>query len=103
MEDKGSFPNIPKLTGTNLTPTELDVHEPNEQDHKILDDGNEEGGDTLKCGYGRCTPSWLQRCNNPKMFLVFLSWFAIVQGRLCFPCYGLIGGAPRPRLSGKLF
>ncbi|KAL3892416.1 hypothetical protein ACJMK2_004626 [Sinanodonta woodiana] len=33
-----------------------------------------------ECGYGRCKPKWLQRLNNPKCLLVFLSGFAMLQG-----------------------
>ena len=36
----------------------------------------------LKCGFGSCTPDWLQVFNNPKAFLVWLSWFSFLQGKL---------------------
>ena len=96
MDTKGSLPNSPKPKGTTLTPAELDFYDPNAQDPKGSGSGskngktpdynNEEGGDTLKCGYGRCTPRLLQRCNNPKAFLVFLSCFCIVQGKFRVLC-----------------
>ncbi|KAK3598165.1 hypothetical protein CHS0354_008840 [Potamilus streckersoni] len=33
-----------------------------------------------ECGYGSCKPQCLQRLNNPKCLLVFLSVFAMLQG-----------------------
>ena len=40
--------------------------------------------DDVRCGYGSCKPDWLQVCNNPKMFLFLLCWFAFIQGETCF-------------------
>ena len=31
-------------------------------------------------GIGGCTPGWLQWCTSPKMALIWLSWFALIQG-----------------------
>lgn len=35
-----------------------------------------------RCGYGAsCKPNWLQKCANPKMFLVIVTLYAMVQGK----------------------
>ena len=47
------------------------------------DEDDDEFDDDVACGYSNCKPSWLQVCNNPKVFLVFLCWFSFLQGK-CF-------------------
>ena len=39
----------------------------------------------MKCGYGKCTPNWLQAFNSSKALLAAVSWFAFVQSKLS-PC-----------------
>ena len=40
---------------------------------------DEEEIDT-RCGYGKWKPEWLQKLNSPKILLIWLSSWAIVQG-----------------------
>ena len=35
----------------------------------------------VKCGYGKCKPSFLQRLNNPRFMLFTLCFVAISQGK----------------------
>lgn len=57
-----------------------DVHEFEEPDenlkHKIED---EDDAEKLLCGYGACTPSWLQGFHNAKCLLVVLGICAFIQ------------------------
>ncbi|KAM3723462.1 Solute carrier organic anion transporter family member 4A1 [Dirofilaria immitis] len=48
---------------------------PNEVDDAIIDSDDEQ----LLCGYGRCTPKWLQMFHNAKWLLVVLGICAFVQ------------------------
>ncbi|VDP13891.1 unnamed protein product [Onchocerca flexuosa] len=48
---------------------------PNETDDVIIDSDDEQ----LLCGYGRCTPKWLQKFHNAKWLLVMLGICAFVQ------------------------
>lgn len=44
-----------------------------------LSDGDSDGGEMSQCGYGRCTPRWLQKFNDSKALLAAVSWFAFIQ------------------------
>ena len=35
----------------------------------------------VNCGYGKCQPALLQRCNNPRALLMCLALFNFGQGR----------------------
>ena len=65
-------------------------------DHVTLSDGQsdeqkEQSGSTaggatdddvdLRCGIGSCKPRCLQAFNNPKVVLIWLCWFAFLQGK----------------------
>ena len=76
------------LNDTNVSPehnkyTEVaqdDTPEDGETAVKSSSPLDEFDGEDLRCGYGKCRPESLQCCNNPKMVVFWLSWFAFVQG-----------------------
>ncbi|EYC41825.1 hypothetical protein Y032_0554g3364 [Ancylostoma ceylanicum] len=44
-----------------------------------LKDKSDDGDDKLLCGYGSCTPAWLQRFHNAKCLLIMLGICAFIQ------------------------
>ena len=45
------------------------------------DERDANGKSNYDCGLGSCKPSCFQKFNNPVAALVFLCWFALVQGK----------------------
>ena len=43
--------------------------------------GDDEDERPLLYGFRSCTPGWLQWCTSPKMALIWLSLYALIQGR----------------------
>uniref|UniRef100_A0A915PZT2 Solute carrier organic anion transporter family member n=1 Tax=Setaria digitata TaxID=48799 RepID=A0A915PZT2_9BILA len=50
---------------------------PNETEDEVIADSDDE--QQLLCGYGRCTPNWLQKFHNAKWLLIMLGICAFVQ------------------------
>lgn len=55
-----------------------DLHHKEANDDGI---GDQETDEDMKCGYGQCTPHWLQRFNSSRALLAAVSWFAFVQSK----------------------
>lgn len=53
-----------------------------EVEQKAMDIGEKDGQDTVevRCGYGNCRPSFLQKFNNSKLMLVVMCFYVFVQG-----------------------
>lgn len=47
---------------------------------------DEESTKDIKCGYGPYSPNCMQKFNNPKALLFFLSCFCMLQGKNCVLC-----------------
>ena len=47
------------------------------KDQSVIEDNDLD----VKCGYGKCKPSFLQRLNNPRFMLFTLCFVAISQGK----------------------
>ncbi|XP_022088820.1 solute carrier organic anion transporter family member 4A1-like [Acanthaster planci] len=72
-------------TGTNGIPrqAEVEIKNPSKQNASSSPDAEEDAlqdEDFVQYGWLSFRPSWLQFINNPKGYLVFLCWFALVQG-----------------------